>query len=35
MDIGLAIFWTVPIGISVFLFGMGVLLIGIAKIRGK
>jgi len=35
MDIGLALFWTGPIGIGVFLFGLGVLFIGIAKARGK
>jgi hypothetical protein len=33
MDIGLVLFWTGPIGIGVFLAGLGVLLWGIAKFR--
>jgi hypothetical protein len=33
MDIGLVLFWTGPIGIGVFLAGLGVLFIGIAKFR--
>jgi hypothetical protein len=33
MDIGLVLFWTGPIGIGVFLAGLGVLFIGISKLR--
>jgi len=33
MDIGLALFWTGPVGIGVFLAGLGVLFWGIAQIR--
>jgi hypothetical protein len=33
MDIGLALFWTGPIGLGVFLAGLGVLFMGIAKFR--
>jgi hypothetical protein len=35
MDIGLALFWTGPIGIGVFLMGLGVLFWGIGKVRNK
>lgn len=35
MDIWLALFWTGPIGIGVFLAGLGVLFWGISKMRGK
>lgn len=33
MDIGLALFWTGPIGLGVFLAGLGVLFMGISKFR--
>ena len=33
MDIGLALFWTGPIGLGVFLMGLGVLFWGIGKVR--
>jgi hypothetical protein len=33
MDLGLALFWTGPVGIGVFLIGLGVLFMGIAKLR--
>lgn len=33
MDLWLAVFWTGPIGIGVFLAGLGVLLWGIAHVR--
>ena len=35
MDMGLALFWTGPIGIGAFLIGLGVLFWGISKIRTK
>ena len=35
MDLWLALFWTGPIGIGVFLAGLGVLLWGIGQIREK
>ncbi len=33
MDIWLALFWTGPIGIGVFLAGLGVLFWGISKLK--
>ncbi len=33
MDIGLTLFWTGPIGIGVFLAGLGVLFMGLARVR--
>ena len=33
MDIGLALFWTGPIGLGIFLMGLGVLFWGIAANR--
>ena len=33
MDIGLALFWTGPIGVGVFLAGLGVLFMGIAQMQ--
>jgi hypothetical protein len=33
MDLWLALFWTGPIGIGVFVAGLGVLFWGIAKLR--
>jgi hypothetical protein len=33
MDLWLALFWTGPIGVGVFLAGLGVLLWGIAHFR--
>lgn len=35
MDIWMALFWTGPIGIGIFLAGLGVLFWGISKIRNK
>jgi hypothetical protein len=35
MDIGLALFWTGPVGIGVFLAGLGILFMGIAQARKK
>ena len=35
MDIWLTLFWTGPIGIGVFLAGLGVLFWGISKLRDK
>jgi len=35
MDIGLALFWTGPIGIGVFHMGLGVLFWGIGKVTKK
>jgi hypothetical protein len=35
MDIWLALFWTGPIGIGIFLAGLGVLFWGISKLRNK
>ncbi len=35
MDIWLTLFWTGPIGIGVFLAGLGVLFWGISKLRNK
>jgi hypothetical protein len=33
MDLGLALFWTGPIGVGVFLAGLGVLFWGISRFR--
>jgi hypothetical protein len=33
MDLWIALFWTGPIGIGVFLAGLGVLFWGIAQVR--
>jgi hypothetical protein len=33
MDLGLALFWTGPVGIGIFLAGLGVFLWGISKVR--
>jgi hypothetical protein len=33
MDMGLVLFWSGPIGIGVFLAGLGVLFMGISKLR--
>jgi len=33
MDLWLSLFWTGPIGIGVFLAGLGVLFMGIASVR--
>jgi hypothetical protein len=33
MDIGLALFWTGPVGIGVFLAGLGILFWGLSKFR--
>ena len=35
MDLWLSLFWTGPIGIGVFLAGLGILFWGIAAIREK
>jgi len=35
MDIGLALFWTGPVGIGVFLAGLGILFWGISNMRNK
>jgi hypothetical protein len=35
MDLWLALFWTGPIGVGVFLAGLGVLFIGISQLRKK
>lgn len=35
MDIWVALFWTGPIGIGIFLAGLGVLFWGISKMRNK
>lgn len=35
MDIWLALYWTGPIGIGVFLMGLGVLFWGISKLQKK
>jgi len=35
MDLWLALFWTGPIGVGVFLAGLGILFWGIAQIRNK
>ena len=35
MDMGVAFFWTGPIGLGVFLGGLGILLWGIGKARQK
>jgi hypothetical protein len=35
MDLWLALFWTGPIGVGVFLAGLGVLLWGIGQVRRK
>lgn len=35
MDIWLALFWTGPIGIGIFLAGLGVLFWGISRLRNK
>jgi hypothetical protein len=34
-SIWMALFWTGPIGVGAFLAGLGVLLWGIAQLRGK
>ena len=35
MDLWLALFWTGPIGIGIFLMGLGVLFWGISKVQKK
>ena len=35
MDMWLALYWGSPIGLGAFFMGLGVLFIGIAKIRNK
>jgi hypothetical protein len=35
MEIWMALFWTGPIGIGIFLAGLGVLFWGISKVRNK
>lgn len=35
MDLWLALFWTGPIGVGVFLAGLGVLFWGIGQVRTK
>jgi Flp pilus assembly protein TadB len=35
MDLWLSLFWTGPIGVGVFLAGLGVLFIGISQLRKK
>jgi hypothetical protein len=35
MDIWLALFWGSPIGLGVFFAGLGMLFMGIAKMRAK
>ncbi len=35
MDIWLALYWTGPIGVGIFLAGLGVLFWGISKLRNK
>jgi hypothetical protein len=34
-DIWLALYWTGPVGVGVFLAGLGVLLWGISRLQGK
>jgi hypothetical protein len=34
-DIWLALYWTGPVGVGVFLAGLGVLFWGISKLQGK
>ena len=35
MDLWLALFWTGPIGLGIFLAGLGVLFWGISKVQDK
>jgi hypothetical protein len=35
MDLWLSLFWTGPIGVGVFLAGLGILFWGIAQMRNK
>lgn len=35
MELWMALFWTGPIGIGIFLAGLGVLFWGISKMRNK
>ena len=35
MDLWLALHWGSPIGIGVFMIGLGVLFMGAAKLKGK
>ena len=34
MDMGLSLFWTGPVGVGIFLAGLGVFFWGIGKITG-